>query len=86
MCSECRSDFLKLGLELVVVPIPVTEVGGEAVCDQRFLRALPFVEQIAVQVERDQRQHLATVFPAKLSFFLDSLVDLCVDLGTSVVW
>jgi hypothetical protein len=64
-----------------MAPLPAREVGGEPRLDLLCLAARP-LEEKAVEVKRDQCQHLPAALPHEPPLLLKSLVDFVIDPPT----
>ena len=76
--AESTDQPLELGFEDGVVGLPAPEIRGEAGADLAGLAALPS-EEVAIQVERDQRQHFLAPLFHELRLLLERTVDLTID-------
>ena len=76
--SQRPHDPLELHLEFRVASFPAGEVGGESGFDLLSL-ATRSLEENAVKIERNRRQHLRTAFLHQVVVFREGNVDLIID-------
>jgi hypothetical protein len=79
--SQGLDDTFEFPFELPMASLPAREVGGEPGFDLLRLAARP-LEEKAVKVERDERQHLPTTLPHESALLLEGFVDFVVDPPT----
>ena len=86
--SQRADDLFQFPVEQRVIFLPADEVGSDAAGDFRLLAALVIrVEQEAVQVERNQREHfLATLFMSCASFWNARLISPSTHQLVSDAW